>query len=129
MNKERELQLDALDYIEERISYGFTGEWADLTSAVFYLNYYESSYSESEEILNELGTFDILKEIKKDEESIYGETKTDFTDAVDVLNAYFVILGEGLVGRLAAETSLRNIQEEYKEEILNVINTLREEVE
>lgn len=128
MKNNNQLSLDALDFIEERIKFNFSGEWRDLTSAVFYLSSYTSIYSEAKKILNTIGVFKVLKEVKKDEEIHQGKLITDVSDAVDLLNAYFIILGEGLVGRLAAETNLRTIQPEYKKEIISNINRLREEI-
>lgn len=128
MNNDKRLQLDALDFIEERIKFGFSGEWADLTSAIFYLNFYVSSYSEAKEVLSKIGVFDVLKKVKEDEEMHHDKVITDLSDAVDVLNAYFIMIGEGMVGRLAAETNLRTIKEEYKEEILEEIESLREDI-
>lgn len=92
-------------YIDERIKelkeydierFNQLVEDNELHNELFNVDYYVAYYSEAEEWLGS-NVFEAMRCIKEYETDNFGESYTDLTDSVKVVNMYVYILGEEML--------------------------------
>ena len=87
-------------------------------------------YADAEEVLLEVGVFEVLGEIKEHQMNEYGETYVDWSDSCDVASAYFNMLAyeafiENVfpVGDFFFEIMDKFVNDEDDEQLLTLLET------
>ena len=85
-------QVEAIEwYINSLDEYG--GYYEDLHDNVFNNDYYIIGTHRAEKALEQYGVFKAINTIVEDEEMMFGETQTDFTNPEQVANKLWYIIG------------------------------------
>lgn len=97
-----EFKKEAAEAIVDCLKDGYTGYLCDLHNEVFNENYYEVYTKEAMAWFNnyEEGVFEVIEEIKNYEQDNYGEVITDFSNPCKVLNMFWYIIGDEVLGEL-----------------------------
>lgn len=97
-----EFKKEAAEAIIDCLEDGYTGYLCELHNEVFNYGYYETSKYIAADWFNDYedGVFDVIEEIKNYEQDNFGEVTTDFSDASKVLNMFWYIIGEEVLGEL-----------------------------
>lgn len=119
-----EFKKEAAEAIINYLEDGYTGYLRKLHNEVFNGGYYETSeyiaadwFSDYEE-----GVFNVMEEIKNYEQDNLGEVTTDFSDASKVLNVFWYIIGEEVLGELMEGST--DCDELWNEELTEEENKL-----
>lgn len=97
-----EFKKEAAEAIIDCLEGGYTGYLCELHNEVFNTDYYETSNHYAVEWFNnyEGGAFEVIEEIKNYEQGNFGEVDTDFSNPCKVLNMFWYIIGEEVMGEL-----------------------------
>lgn len=81
--------IDNLENVNLDSVYG-----CDLHNKLYNEDYFVIGYHDAEQLLNEYGTFEAIREVKEYEENNFGEVTTDLSDSEKVCNMLAYIKGE-----------------------------------
>jgi hypothetical protein len=97
-----EFKKKAAEAIVDCLEDGYTGYLCELHNEVFNEDYYVVYTNEAMTWFNhyEGYVFEVIEEIKKYEQDNYGEVTTDFSNPCAVLNMFWYIIGEEVMGEL-----------------------------
>lgn len=114
--------IDNLVNVSEDTTYG-----CDLHNKLYNENYFVIGYYNAEQILNDYGTFNAIREIKDYEKDIFGEVITDLSDSEKVCNILAYIKGEEFLSNcktlsdnwdvLLTKKDLKKITKELKNQL------------
>ena len=101
MNR-NEFKKEAAEAIIDCLEDGYTDYLCELHNEVFNTDYFEMSNYDAIEWFSdyEESVFNVIEEIKNYEQDNFGEVITDFSDASKVLNVFWYIIGEEVMGEL-----------------------------
>lgn len=100
---------DAKAAIIEALTDGeYDGYYCDLQNHLFLEDYHYCYTSEAEDVLSEIGVFDVIGVIVKYEKDNFGEVDTDFTNPCAVANMLYYIVGEEVLYDLFDEWEIWN---------------------
>lgn len=119
---------ELIDHAIEGIQDRGTGTiGADLHNTLFNEDYYIIGTYQAEEWLEQVSTFDAIREVQKYEQDNFGKVSTDLSDPEKIVNMYVYIKGEEI---LAESETLqdcwdREISEEEATKIVDELNELK----
>lgn len=115
---------EAAEAIINCLEDGYTGYLCDLHNEVFNTDYYETSKYEAIEWFSDYvgSVFEVIEEIKNYEQDNFGEVTTNFSDPCKVLNMFWYIIGDEVMGELMEGSA--DCDELWNEELTEEENKL-----
>jgi len=95
----KELRREAIEDIIAVLK-DYDGYYCDLHNEVFNTDYYIIGTYQAEQQLEKLGTFKVIREVKRYEKEQVGEVFTDLSDPEKLINMYYYIIGEEVIQEL-----------------------------
>lgn len=101
MNR-NEFKKEAAEAIIDCLEDGYIGYLCELHNKVFNTDYYETDKDAAVDWFGdyEEGIFDVIEKIKNYEQDNFGEVITDFSNPCKVLNMFWYVIGEEVMGEL-----------------------------
>lgn len=100
MDKRQEMKEEAKAAIIQALQDGYTGYYADLHNDVFNTGYYIIGTYQAEQLLNEYGVWEAIREIQEYEKTHFGRVYTDLGNPEHVANMLYYIIGEEALNEL-----------------------------
>lgn len=122
----RDMRIEALEEIEEKLEYEYIGDIYDLHNDIFNTSYYVVGTYKAKNILNELGTFDVIGDIVKYEKDHFGEVHTDLSQPEAVLNMFYYLIGEDVIHELNNNSGLSDNRISGIEDRTLLLNEIKE---